>query len=101
MRVRDVASSRAGDKGQALDITLVVEDLQQYPRLARLLTEERVKQAYAGVVDGPVQRYELPSLGALKFVFPEALGGGVFSSLHAGTHWQKATASVLLDLEIP
>lgn len=96
-----MASSRAGDKGRTLDITVVVEDLGLYPELAGSLTEDVVARAYDGVVDGPVRRYELPALGALKFVFPEALGGGVFSSLHAGTHWQKATASVVLDLEIP
>ncbi len=100
MRVGDIASSRSGDKGQTLDVTVVVGDLERYADVAEFLTLETVRRAYDGVIDGPIHRYELPTLGALKFVFPEALGGGVFSSLHAGTHWQKATASVLLDLEM-
>jgi len=29
-----------------------------------------------------------------------ALPGGVYASLHAGLHWQKAAIAVLLDLPI-
>ena len=38
--------------------------------------------------------------GALKFVAPGALPGGVQASLRAGLHWQKAAIWLLLDLEI-
>jgi hypothetical protein len=52
------------------------------------------------VMPGPVRRYEIPRLRALKFVAPEALPGGVQASLHAGLHWQKAAIWLLLDLEL-
>jgi hypothetical protein len=37
---------------------------------------------------------------ALKFVAPQALPGGVYASLHAGLHWQKAAIWVLLEMEV-
>jgi len=52
------------------------------------------------VMPGEVTRYEVPGLFALKFVIEGALPGGVYATLHAGLHWQKAAIWVLLDLEI-
>ena len=52
------------------------------------------------VVPGPVLRYEVPGLRALKFVLPQALPGGVYASLHPGLHWQKAAIWLLLDLRV-
>ncbi|MDE1951063.1 MAG: hypothetical protein KGI35_20795, partial [Burkholderiales bacterium] len=49
---------------------------------------------------GPVRRYEVPGLRALKFVAPQALGGGVYASLRPGLHWQKSAIWLLLDLFI-
>jgi hypothetical protein len=40
-------------------------------------------------------------LNALKFVFPQALPGGVYASMHAGLHWQKAAIWLLLDHRMP
>lgn len=100
MRVGDVATGRAGDKGDVLDLTVVASDESAYRRLLPVLTTERVRAAYEGVVPGAVLRYELPGLRALKFVLPDALPGGVYASTHPGLHWQKAAIYVLLDLEL-
>ncbi len=100
MRVGDMAAGRAGDKGDTLDLTLVAYDEHGYESLSRQLTAEFVRSALNRVVPGPVQRYEVPGLRALKFVAPAALPGGVLASLHAGLHWQKAAIWLLLDLEI-
>jgi hypothetical protein len=97
VRVSDIACGRAGDKGAVLDLTLVAADGAGYERLAAAVTAERAEAALAL---GPVRRYEVPGLRALKFVAPEALGGGLFATLHAGMHWQKAAIGVLLDLEL-
>lgn len=100
-RVQDLASGRAGDKGDVLDLTLVAKDEAAYALLARTLTPAAVEQAFAGVVPpGPVRRYELPGLRALKFVLPQALPGGVYASLRPGLHWQKSAVWVLLELVI-
>jgi hypothetical protein len=100
MKVGDIAAGRAGDKGDALDLTVVARTPQDYARLAAALSVKRVGAALNRVVPGPVRRYELPGLNALKFVAPEALPGGVYASLRAGLHWQKAAVWLLLDLEI-
>ena len=100
MRVGDIAAGRAGDKGDMLDLTLVARDAQAYARLHEALTPERLTPVLNRVVPGPVQRYELPALKALKFVMPQALPGGVYASLRPGLHWQKAAIWLLLDLSI-
>jgi hypothetical protein len=70
VRVGDIACGRSGDKAATLDLTLVARD----------------EAAYA--------------LLALKFVVTDAMPGGVYATLHAGMHWQKAAIAILLDMEI-
>ncbi|MDB5885468.1 MAG: hypothetical protein JWR74_1639 [Polaromonas sp.] len=99
-RVGDIASGRAGDKGDVLDLTLVARDDAAYEWLARTLTADAVRRELNRVVSGPVQRFEIAGLRALKYVLPQALGGGVYASLRPGLHWQKAAIWLLLDLMI-
>ena len=100
MRVGDIACGRAGDKGDVLDLTLVAQDDAAYALLERALHPQAVRAMLGQVVDGPVLRYLVPPLRALKFVLPQALPGGVYASLRPGLHWQKAAIWLLLDLEI-
>jgi alkanesulfonate monooxygenase SsuD/methylene tetrahydromethanopterin reductase-like flavin-dependent oxidoreductase (luciferase family) len=97
VRVGDVASGRAGDKGSTLDLTIVARDAAAYNVLMRQLTPGAVQACLLAPL---VERYELPGLLALKFVVPGVLGGGTYSSLRAGMHWQKAAVSALLDVEL-
>lgn len=100
MRVGDIATGRAGDKGDVLDLTLVALDNAAFNRLSAALSAEAVREALNRVVPGPVVRYEIPALRALKFVAPEALAGGVYATLRPGLHWQKAAIWLLLDMQI-
>ena len=100
MKVFELASGRAGDKGDALDLTLVARDADAYAILARAMTGQAVGEALNRVAPGSVVRYDVPGLLALKFVAPHALPGGVHASLHAGLHWQKAAIWVLLEMEV-
>lgn len=100
MRVGDIAVGRAGDKGDMLDLTLVAPDDATYHLLSHALTTQAAALMLNKVVPGPVLRYDLPGLKALKFVMPEALMGGVFATLRPGLHWQKAAIWLLLDLDI-
>ncbi len=100
MRVGDIAAGRAGDKGDMLDLSLVARDQAAYELLCQALTPERLQPLMNRVVPGPVLRYEVPGLRALKFVLPQALPGGVYASLHPGLHWQKAAIWLLLDLRV-
>ncbi|MQA75616.1 MAG: hypothetical protein GEU88_14970 [Solirubrobacterales bacterium] len=97
MRVLDVASGRAGDKGSTLDLTIAAADAEAYARLAGWLSAERVSEAL-GLDDS--RRYELPGLRALKFVCEGALGQGPYGSLRAGMHWQKAAVWAVLAMEV-
>ena len=100
MRVGDIASGRAGDKGNVLDLTLVAQDAAAYDRLCAALTPEALAPLLNQVVPGQVLRYLVPGLRALKFVLPEALPGGVYATLRPGLHWQKAAIWLLLDLQL-
>ena len=100
MRVGSLAVGRSGDKGSTLDLTLVATSEENYEWLERRLTQTVAQSAIAAVMPGTVTRYEVPGLRALKYVVTDALPGGVYATLHAGLHWQKAAIWVLLDLEL-
>jgi hypothetical protein len=99
MKLREIAHSRTGDKGDISNISVIAYDAKHYPLLREQVTSVRVKALFAGVVKGDVVRYELPNLGALNFVMQQALGGGVTRSLAQDAHG-KSLSSALLDLEI-
>ena len=100
MRLRDIAHSRAGDKGNTSNLSLIAFDAADHAWLERHVTPERVKAHFAGLVKGKVTRYTLPHLGAMNFVMEEALGGGVTRSLALDAHG-KCLSAILLDMEIP
>jgi hypothetical protein len=99
-RLRALAHSRTGDKGDISNIAVICYDAADFARIERHLTAERVKAHFAGLVRGEVVRYALPGLGALNFVMQGALGGGVTRSLALDAHG-KCLSSAILDIEIP
>jgi hypothetical protein len=99
MKLRELAHSRAGDKGNVSNVSVIAYDAKDYPRLERLVTAERVKAHLADIVRGEVVRYTLPRLGAMNFVMQRALGGGVTRSLALDAHG-KGLASAILSMEI-
>jgi len=99
MKLREIAHSRTGDKGNISNISVIAYDPNHYALLREQVTAARVKAHFAGVVAGEVVRYELPNIAALNFVMHQALGGGVTRSLALDAHG-KSLSSALLDLEI-
>jgi hypothetical protein len=99
MKLRELAHSRTGDKGNISNISVIAYDAKDYPLLCEQVTAARVKAHFADVVQGEVVRYELPDLSALNFVMDQALGGGVTRSLALDAHG-KSLSSALLDLDI-
>jgi hypothetical protein len=99
MKLRDIAHSRTGDKGNISNISVIAFDTKLYALICSQVTAERVKALFGGIVAGEVVRYELPNLAALNFVMDQALGGGVTRSLALDAHG-KSLSSALLDLEI-
>lgn len=100
MKLRELAHSRTGDKGNTSNISVIAYNPADYERLRTHVTAERVKAHFAGIVQGTVTRYELPKIAALNFVMTEALGGGVTRTLALDIHG-KGLSSAMLDLEIP
>jgi hypothetical protein len=99
MKLREIAHSRTGDKGNTSNISVIAYDPKHYPHLLAQVTVARVKAHFTGVVQGDVVRYELPRIAALNFVMSQTLGGGVTRSLSLDAHG-KSLSSALLDLEI-
>ena len=98
-KLRDIAHSRTGDKGNTSVVSLIAFDESDYELLREKITADRVRAHFAGIVHGEVTRYEIPSIGALNVVLQNALGGGVTRSLALDAHG-KSLSSRLLDMEI-
>jgi hypothetical protein len=100
MKLREIAHSRAGDKGDHSTISVIAYRDEDYPLLEKQVTVERVKALFAGTVKGEVLRYTMPNIGALNFVLKNALGGGVTRSLALDIHG-KSFSSAMLEMDIP
>ncbi len=98
-RLVELAHARSGDKGDIADLSLFAPDQATYDLLARKVTAERVKQHFAGIVTGKVERFEVPNILALKFVLHGALNGGASRSLRSDS-LGKSLSSALLRMEI-
>ena len=103
MRVRllDLAHARSGDKGDTANVGVIALNPEWYDFLVRHLTVERVTRHFEGMITGPVQRYELPNLGALNFLLHGALDGGGTLSLKTdaqGKVFSTALLRMVLDV---
>ncbi|HEU0121219.1 MAG TPA: hypothetical protein VFQ91_11890 [Bryobacteraceae bacterium] len=94
-----IAHGRSGDKGDMSNIGIIAYDERHYPVLLREVTPERVKTHFGALIEGRVERYEMPNLGALNFLCYGALGGGGTFSLRIDAQG-KTLAAGLLGMEI-
>lgn len=99
MKLREIAHSRTGDKGNISVISLIAYRPEDFERLKAGATEEKVAAYFQEIVHGKITRYELPNLYALNFVLENALGGGVTRSLALDMHG-KTLGYALLEMEI-
>ena len=99
VRLRDIATARAGDKGDTSNIAVILRDPRHYTAVCAQLTPERLRDTWPALFRGPVRRYLLDSLYALNFVCDHALEGGVNLSLNLDAHG-KSFSFLILDLEI-
>lgn len=100
MKLREIAHSRTGDKGNTSNISVIAYDEKQYPLLEKYVTAKLVKEYFSDIVEGDVIRYTLPNVHALNFVMYKALSGGVTRTLALDIHG-KSLSSALMNLEIP
>lgn len=99
MLLRELAHARTGDKGDVSNIAVIAYRAEDYDRLQRSLTEDRVRERLCLEPDHPIRRHELPGLKALNFVIEGALAGGVTRSASLDAHG-KCLGAWLLGVEL-
>jgi hypothetical protein len=100
--LHEIAHSRAGDKGNRLNLSLIPYDPAHYPLIAAQVTETRVLELFRHRGATRVKRHDLPLLHAFNFVVDDVLEGGVNGSLnldgHGKTHsFRLLSLTVTLD----
>ena len=97
----DLAHARSGDKGDTANVGLIALKPEWYPILREHVTQEAVTQHFNGVIDGPVERFELPNLNALNFLLHGALDGGGTLSLKTDAQGKVfSTALLRMSIEV-
>jgi hypothetical protein len=100
MKLRKIAHSRTGDKGNISNISVIVFDQKDYQLVEKYVTAEAVGTYFSEFVKGKVIRYALPNVGAFNFVMYDALGGGVTRTLALDIHG-KSISSAIGNFELP
>ena len=95
-----VAQGRAGDKGDASNISVIAYRAEDWPVIRDQVTAERVMALFGPLGATGVRRFELPNLCALNFVIDNALGGGVNASLAVDRHGKTLSFLVLGGIEV-
>ena len=98
----EIAHARSGDKGDTANVGVIARRPEWYVLLERHLTRDRVAAHFRGVIEGPVERYELPNLKALNFLLHGALDGGGTLSLKTDAQGKVfSTAMLRMILDVP
>lgn len=104
MKLREIAYSRSGDKGDINNVCVFVYDSANWDLLRENLTVDVVRSKFGTLVKGDIKRYEFPNAHGLNFVMYEALEGGVSMSLRIDPHgktWASLMLDIDLDVEVP
>jgi hypothetical protein len=102
LRLVDNAHARSGDKGDTANVGLIALDPRWYPILVEYVTREAVAAHFKGMIDGPVDRFELPNLRALNFLLHGALDGGGTLSLKTDAQGKVySTALLRMTIDVP
>jgi len=104
MRVRllDIAHARSGDKGDTANVGVIALQPRWYEVLDQFVTRNRVADHFRGMIDGDVERYELPNLNALNFLLHGALDGGGTLSLKTDAQGKVfSTALLRMVIDVP
>ena len=97
-----IAHSRAGDKGNRLNMSLIPYDPAHYALLAEQVTEARVLALFRHRGATRCKRYDLPLIHAFNFVVDDVLEGGVNGSLNLDGHGKTNSFRLLsLEVEVP
>ncbi len=102
MQLVKLAHARSGDKGDTANVGLIALKSAFYPILDKQVTAAKVARHFRGMIDGPVERFELPNLNALNFLLHGALGGGGTLSLKTDAQGKVfSTALLRMEIDVP
>ncbi len=102
VKLIQLAHGRSGDKGDTANVGVIALKPEFYEILKKEVTTERVKKHFGEMVKGPVERYEMPNIGALNFLLHNALGGGGTITLkHDAQGKTLSTALLRMEIEVP
>jgi len=99
IKLKEIAHSRSGDKGDISNVSLIAYKPEDYEFLKKEVTAEKVKAYFKGIVLGDVVCYEMPKIKALNFVMQKAQAGGVTRTLRMDIHG-KVFGSLFVDMEV-
>ncbi len=102
VRLVDIAHARSGDKGDTANVGLIALEPRWYEVLEQFVTRNRVAEHFRGMIEGDVDRYELPNLNALNFLLHGALDGGGTLSLKTDAQGKVfSTALLRMVIDVP
>lgn len=97
-----LAHARSGDKGDTANVGVIALKKEYYDIIKAQLTVEKVKKHFGKNVNGPVERFEMPNIGALNFLLHNALGGGGTLTLKHDAQGKVVSANILrMEINIP
>lgn len=94
-----LAHGRSGDKGNSVNVGIISRKDGWFDFIGKQLDGAVVAKHLKPMADGPVERFELPNLGAYNFLVHNALDGGGSLSLQLDAQG-KTFAQALLRLPI-
>jgi hypothetical protein len=102
IRLVDIAHARSGDKGDTANVGVIALEPRWYDVLEQFVTRKKVAEHFRGVIEGDVERYELPNLKALNFLLHGALDGGGTLSLKTDAQGKVySTALLRMVIDVP
>ena len=102
VKLSTIAHGRSGDKGDTANVGVIAFKAEWYPVMLKYVTCEKVKEHFAGICLGNVERFELPNLNALNFLLHNTLGGGGTVSLKMDAQGKTLAAAMLrMEVDIP
>ncbi|HDM77441.1 MAG TPA: hypothetical protein ENG51_13390 [Deltaproteobacteria bacterium] len=97
--LKELAFARSGDKGDVSNIGIMAKSGSIYKFLLSVITPEKIKEHFKGMVKGDVEIYPMPNIESIEVVLRQALGGGATSTLRFD-QTGKSMCTALLRMEV-
>lgn len=97
-----LALARSGDKGDSSNVAVIARSEAIFDWLREHLTAQVVREHFAEIAKGDVERFEAPNLRALNFILHDSLGGCGSGSLKTDAQGKTHGLGILyLELDVP